>query len=318
MPIVIAAHFAHEICRALDYVHSLQGSDGEPMRVVHRDVTPSNIVLTSAGALKLLDFGVARYSATAAFSEHGAIRGKAAYLAPEALRGDPIDGRVDIFALGVVLHEMLTLKDLFASESNLGTLHKVLEMEIPRPSAARADVPAELDAIVMKALQRDPARRYASAAEMARDLNEFVVSARLRTDADRRVRARRADRARAPAPRAAGAVAEARPLSASAGLGRARDGARGRAAPAFVAAASFLFPLAAMGAAMIGQERTSRPGFPSSVTMLKDSSCGLNSLCWGCSWRFTRRWPTRNGETRLTTRAAGGPIVGAGGKGAMK
>lgn len=104
MPIVIAAHFAHEICRALDYVHSLQGSDGEPMRVVHRDVTPSNIVLTSAGALKLLDFGVARYSATAAFSEHGAIRGKAAYLAPEALRGDPIDGRVDIFALGVVLH----------------------------------------------------------------------------------------------------------------------------------------------------------------------------------------------------------------------
>ena len=182
MPVVIAAHFAHEICRALDYVHRLQGSDGEPMRVVHRDVTPSNIVLTSAGALKLLDFGVARYSATPAFSEHGAIRGKAAYLAPEALRGDPIDGRVDIFALGVVLHEMLTLKDLFASESNLGTLHKVLEMEIPRPSLGRPEVPAELDAIVMKALERDPARRYGCAADMARDLNEFVVSARLRTD----------------------------------------------------------------------------------------------------------------------------------------
>jgi len=182
MPVVIAAHFAHEICRALDYVHRLQGIDGEPMRVVHRDVTPSNVVLTSAGALKLLDFGVARYSATAAFSEHGAIRGKAAYLAPEALRGDPIDGRVDIFALGVVLHEMLTLKDLFASESNLGTLHKVLEMEIPRPSLARPEVPAELDRIVMKALERDPARRYACAADMARDLSEFVVSARLRTD----------------------------------------------------------------------------------------------------------------------------------------
>jgi serine/threonine-protein kinase len=182
MPIVIAAHFAHEICRALDYVHQLQGSDGLPMGVVHRDVTPSNIVLTSAGALKLLDFGVARYGATAAFSEHGAIRGKAAYLAPEALRGDRIDGRVDIFALGVVLHEMLTLKDLFASESNLGTLHKVLELEIPRPSRARADVPPELDAIVMKALERDPERRYRSAAEMARDLNEFVISAQLRTD----------------------------------------------------------------------------------------------------------------------------------------
>jgi serine/threonine protein kinase len=182
MPVVIAAHFAHEICRALDYVHRLQGSDGEPMRVVHRDVTPSNVVLTSEGALKLLDFGVARYSATQAFSEHGAIRGKAAYLAPEALRGDPIDGRVDIFALGVVLHEMLTLKDLFASESNLGTLHKVLEMEIPPPSLGRPEVPAALDAIVMKALERDPARRYACAADMARDLNEFVVSAQLRTD----------------------------------------------------------------------------------------------------------------------------------------
>ncbi len=98
------------------------------------------------------------------------------------MRGDPIDGRVDIFALGVVLHEMLTLKDLFASESNLGTLHKVLEMEIPRPSLGRPEVPAELDGIVMKALERDPARRYACAADMARDLNEFVVSARLRTD----------------------------------------------------------------------------------------------------------------------------------------
>ncbi len=182
MPVVIAAHFAHEVCRALDYVHRLQGSDGEPMGVVHRDVTPSNIVLTSAGALKLLDFGVARYSATAAFSEHGTIRGKAAYLAPEALRGDPIDGRVDIFSLGVVLHEMLTLQDLFAGESNLGTLHKVLEMEIPRPSARRLDVPTELDAIVMKALERDPRQRYECAADMARDLNEFVVSNRLRSE----------------------------------------------------------------------------------------------------------------------------------------
>lgn len=180
MPVVIAAHFAHEVCRALDYVHRLNGSDGEPLGVVHRDVTPSNIILTSAGALKLLDFGVARYSAS--HSEHGAIRGKAAYLAPEALKGGPIDGRADIFALGVVLYEMLTLTDLFGCESNLGTLHKVMEMDIRPPSLLRPEIPRELDAIVMKALERDPERRYACAADMARDLNEFVVTARLRTE----------------------------------------------------------------------------------------------------------------------------------------
>ena len=205
MPVVIAAHFAHEICRALDYVHRLHGSDGEPMRVVHRDVTPSNIVLTSAGALKLLDFGVARYSASAAFSEHGAIRGKAAYLAPEALRGDPIDGRVDIFSLGVVLHEMLTLT---------GSLR---EREQPRhvaqgagdgdPAARRGRAPRSRRArrhrdegagarpgASLRLRGRDGARP-----ERVRGLGAVAHRS------DRRVRARGADRARAAAARVAGA-----------------------------------------------------------------------------------------------------------------
>jgi len=181
-PVAIAAHFAHEVCRALDYVHTLADSDGEPLRVVHRDVTPSNIVLTSSGGLKLLDFGVARYLDAANRSEHQTIKGKAAYLAPEALRGEEIDGRVDLFALGVVLHEMLTLSELFASDDNLTTLHKVLEMEILPPSRTRPEVPGALDAIVMKALERDPARRYATAADMARDLGAFVVGSGMRAE----------------------------------------------------------------------------------------------------------------------------------------
>jgi serine/threonine-protein kinase len=174
-PVAVAAHFAHEVCRALDYVHNLADSDGQPLHVVHRDVTPSNIVLTASGGLKLLDFGVARYSDSAKRSEHETIKGKAAYLAPEALRGEEIDGRVDLFALGVVLYEMLTLTELFSAADALTTLHKVLEMEIPPPSRTRPEVPEALDAIVMKALERDPARRYATAADMARDLGAFVV-----------------------------------------------------------------------------------------------------------------------------------------------
>src|SRR6185369_15844793 len=156
MPPAIAAHFAHELCRALDYVHGLRGSDDEPLGVIHRDVTPGNVVLTSSGGLKLLDFGVARYSASVARSEHGTLKGKAAYLAPEALAGRDIDHRVDIFSVGAVLHEMLTGDALFAAGSHLETIWRILEAPVPRPSSLRSGISRDLDAVVMKALERDP------------------------------------------------------------------------------------------------------------------------------------------------------------------
>ena len=182
LPLAIAAHFAHEVCRALDYVHGLRTSDGEPMNVIHRDVTPSNIVLTSAGSLKLLDFGIAKYESSEAQTQHQTVKGKPAYLAPEIIEGYPFDGRADVFSLGVVLYEALTLAPLFAAETDLATLHKVLEMPIAPPSWSRSDVPGELDRIVLKALERDPARRYASAAQMGRALEEFVVASRLHVE----------------------------------------------------------------------------------------------------------------------------------------
>jgi serine/threonine protein kinase len=182
IPILAAAHFAHEVCRALEHVHGLKGGDGETLNVIHRDVTPSNILLTQTGGVKLLDFGVAKYRASQVRTVEGTIKGKPAYLAPEALEAKPIDSRVDLFSLGVVLHEMLTLRSLFESDSQVVTFRKILELPILPPSSSRPDVPPELDAIVMKALERDPARRYQTAGEMAGDLNRFISCGGLRMD----------------------------------------------------------------------------------------------------------------------------------------
>ena len=182
LPLAVVAHFAHQVCRALDYVHSLRTSDGEALSVIHRDVTPSNIVLTMSGSLKLLDFGIAKYESSEAQTQHQTVKGKPAYLAPEIIEGYPFDGRADLFSLGVVIYEALTLAPLFAADTDLATLHKVLEMPIAPPSWSRHEVPMELDRIVMKALERDPARRYPSAAQMGRALEEYVVAAHLHTE----------------------------------------------------------------------------------------------------------------------------------------
>jgi serine/threonine-protein kinase len=182
MPPAVVAYVAREICRALDYVHTLRDPDEKPLGIVHRDVTPSNVMLTPLGGVKLLDFGVAKFTRAAQLTKAGTVKGKPAYLAPEQLEGKAIDGRVDLFAVGIVMHEMLSLEHLFAGDSDLGTVKKIMEMEIPAPSTKRNDVPAELDRIVMKGLERDRDRRYRNAAEMARDLDDFVIRAQLRVD----------------------------------------------------------------------------------------------------------------------------------------
>ncbi|HVV49994.1 MAG TPA: serine/threonine-protein kinase [Polyangia bacterium] len=182
MPPLVAARIAHEVCRALDYVHGLQDGDGAPLHVVHRDVTPSNIMFTTMGAVKLLDFGVAKYRASQALSQQGTLKGKPAYLAPETLERGTVDRRGDLFALGVVLHELLTLDHLFEADHMAITYHRILQMPVPPPSRVRPDVPRALDAIVMKALERDPENRYQSARAMAIDLDALLAAESARAD----------------------------------------------------------------------------------------------------------------------------------------
>jgi len=199
MPPAIVAFVAREICRALECVHELADEQNRPLGAIHRDVTPSNVILTPAGEVKLLDFGVATFKDALQATKSGTVKGKPAYLAPEQLEGKPIDGRVDLFALGIVMHEMLTLQHLFAGDSDLGTVKQIMEMDIPKPSANRSDVPDALDQTVMRALERDRDKRFASAKEMAAALDDFVVASKLHVgDVVAFVRA--IDAAAAPAP----------------------------------------------------------------------------------------------------------------------
>lgn len=175
-PVPVAAFIAHEVAACLGYAHDLLGPEGKRLNIVHRDVSPSNIMCLRTGGVKLLDFGIAKAAGeNTENTEQGLFKGKLAYVAPERIKNEPLDGRVDIFGLGVVLWEMLAGKRLFRGKSELETLNNVLEMPVPPPSIERPDVPASLDAVVMKALARNRNVRYPTGHAMAEDL-EAVLS----------------------------------------------------------------------------------------------------------------------------------------------
>jgi serine/threonine protein kinase len=180
LPVGLTADILRQTCLGLGYAHGLTSADGKALNIIHRDVTPSNIMISYAGSVKILDFGIARVANIARISttDAGQVKGKSSYLAPEQVRGAPFDYRVDIFATGIVLHETLTGRRLFKGANPVHTLELIEKLPVPSPSRFNPDVPPLLDEIVLRALERDPDRRYQSALEMAEALEGFLIERR--------------------------------------------------------------------------------------------------------------------------------------------
>ncbi len=176
LPLGAAVRIVADAARGLHYAHTAADATGEPLGVVHRDVTPHNLFVCRGGATKVLDFGIAKAASQLHHTQTGTIKGKFSYLAPEQIRGESIDRRVDVFALGIVLHELLTLKPLFRGDNDAETLQRILTLEVPHPERVRHTVPPGLGAVALRALQRDRDRRLPSAEALA-DSIEAVAEA---------------------------------------------------------------------------------------------------------------------------------------------
>jgi len=163
----------------LHYAHEKEREDGELLGLVHRDVSPSNILVSHDGGVKLVDFGIARVSAMQSTTAQGVLKGKVPYMSPEQCRGEPLDRRSDIFSLGIILWELSTRRRLFAGDNDVAVAGKICNNDVPRPSSIVPGYPPELEEIVLKALARDPALRYATAQELQLDLEEYARDARM-------------------------------------------------------------------------------------------------------------------------------------------
>lgn len=174
MPVESACFIATKICQGLAYAHDLHTPEGEDLGIVHRDVTPANVLITRNGEIKIVDFGLAKASSQLAASDAGVIKGKFGYLAPETVMELGVDRRVDVFAAGIILWEMLAGKRLFLGDTDYATVKLVRDAVIPSLKPINPDVPPELEQILRTALAKDRDARYQTARDFGRDLIRFL------------------------------------------------------------------------------------------------------------------------------------------------
>jgi serine/threonine protein kinase len=175
MPPPLCAYAMARVCEGLDYAHRKRDPNGRELNIVHRDVTPQNIVLSFEGEVKLIDFGIAKAANKMTRTQAGILKGKFGYMSPEQVRGLPLDRRSDIFAAGVVLYELCTGERLFAGSSDFSVLEKVQQAKVTPPSQVEPGIPLELERVMLKALAREPEDRYQQAADLAGDLTRFLL-----------------------------------------------------------------------------------------------------------------------------------------------
>ena len=200
MEMALAVFLIVEAAKGLYYAHTLEHPETrKPLNIVHRDISPPNIMLSKNGEVKVVDFGLAKANSQVEITDEGVVKGKFSYLSPEAALGEEIDARTDVFALGIILWEMLTGRRLFLADKPTKTIEAVRAARVPSIPALNPNVPPELDMIVRKALARDPKDRYQTAADLGDVLSNFLFSHEMKAtsrDIAVAVRDTKADKAR--------------------------------------------------------------------------------------------------------------------------
>ncbi len=176
IPVPMAAYITMKVCEGLDYAHNKKDAAGRDLNLVHRDVSPQNVLVSYDGEIKIIDFGIAKAAGKAGKTQAGILKGKFGYMSPEQVRGLPLDRRSDIFAVGICLWEMVTGERLFVGESDFSTLEKVRNVEITPPSTYNRRIPDDLEKIILKTLSKEVEDRYQSAMDLHDDLQSWMYT----------------------------------------------------------------------------------------------------------------------------------------------
>ncbi len=174
LPSQLAAAIVAQVCDGLDYAHKLKDENGKPLKIVHRDVSPHNIIVLFSGGVKLVDFGIARAASQSHQTQAGTRKGKLTYMPPEQYMSNPVDARSDVFSLGAVMWELLTRRRLFKRENEAAVIQAILNEPVPEVREIRPDLTPDLAAVAMRALRRDPAERFQDAGEMGAAIRESL------------------------------------------------------------------------------------------------------------------------------------------------